>query len=119
LRLSGFAQLLQQAFDLPPDALVRVVAQMIESDESPAPFPCQQVLQIRSISIAKKMSDIVDALQIGAAMIVRALTIPVAELDEKVGFFEARRVVALHRCRRGRCRLHRHRRVIGYPSVQQ
>lgn len=40
-------------------------------------------------SIAKKMSDIVDVLQIGAAMIVRALTIPLAELDEKIGFFEA------------------------------
>ena len=33
------------------------------------------------------------------------------------GFFEAGRV--LHRSRRGRCRLHRYRRVIGYPSVQQ
>ena len=42
-----------------------------------------------TISIAKKMSDIVDVLQIGAAMIVRALTIPLAELDEKIGFFEA------------------------------
>lgn len=42
-----------------------------------------------TISIAKKMSDIVDVLQIGAAMVVRALTIPLAELDEKIGFFEA------------------------------
>ena len=42
-----------------------------------------------TISIAKKMSDIVDTLQIGAAMIAHALTVPLFELDEKIGFFEA------------------------------
>ena len=41
------------------------------------------------ISIAKKMSDIIDALQMGAAMTVRAFTVPLSELDEKIRFFEA------------------------------
>lgn len=42
-----------------------------------------------AISIAKKMSDIVQALHIGAAMTARALTVPASELDEKVRFFES------------------------------
>jgi GTPase SAR1 family protein len=48
-----------------------------------------QKRQLLTISIAKKMSDIVDALQIGAEMIVRALTTPLSELEEKIKFFEA------------------------------
>lgn len=41
------------------------------------------------ISIAKKTSDILAALQADAALTERALTLPLAELDAKVGIFEA------------------------------
>jgi hypothetical protein len=45
--------------------------------------------KLLTISIAKKMLNIVDALQVTVAITVRAPTIPLSELDEKISFFEA------------------------------
>lgn len=41
------------------------------------------------VSIAKKTSDILAALEADAALTARALTLPLTELDEKIGIFEA------------------------------